>query len=169
VCDVIEKIHQYSGPIPEELIDMERNFRSLFAKTRTEPVDSIYTVGAGLAERLIESEQEVKILHGDIYHENILESSVRGWLAIDPQCLFGERTYDLANTFYNPNGFADLVESSETIQQRCQIFSKQLKIDTKRILEYAFAYGCLSAAWCIEDGQSPESTLRIAKRIQELL
>ena len=109
------------------------------------------------------------MLHGDIHHENILKSSIRGWLAIDPQCLSGELTNATANTFFNPNGFLDMAESKFTIEQRSEIFSECLNIDKKRILEFAFAYECLSAAWCIEDGQEAESTLRIAYRIRDIL
>ncbi len=169
ICDVIKKLHSYSGSIPDELISMKRNFRGLFSKAQAEQPDSIYVTGARLAEKLIETERETKVLHGDIHHENILESSSRGWLVIDPQCLAGERTYDLANSFYNPEGYLDLAESPDRINRRCDIFSKHLNIERRRILEYAFAYGCLSAAWCIEDGQSPDSTLRIANSIHRVL
>ncbi len=169
ISEVLNKLHSYAGPIPEGLISMERNFRSLFQKIKTAPSDSIYAVGAHLAQRLVETEQEVRVLHGDIHHENILESSDRGWVAIDPQCLVGERTYDIANAFYNPNGFLNMVESTDTIERRCAIYSKQMNLDRQRILEYAFAYGCLSACWCLEDGQSAENTLRIARSIQSIL
>jgi streptomycin 6-kinase len=165
ICNVINALHSYVGTTPSELISMHRNFRSLFLKVKSEPLDSIYVAGARVAERLIETEQEIRVLHGDIHHENILESSQRGWLAIDPQCVTGERTYEVANTFYNPNGFLEFAESDEIITQRLDAFSQRLHLEPKRLLEFAFAYGCLSASWCVEDGQSPESTLRIAKSI----
>lgn len=169
VCQVIEKLHSYDGPIPNELISMERNFRALFLRAKQEPLDSLYVKAARLAEKLLATEQETKVLHGDIHHENILKSSRRGWLAIDPQCLFGERTYEVANTFYNPNGFLEFASSPETILRRCEIFASKLNLDEKRILQFAFTYGCLSAAWCIEDGQSPDGSLRIAKSVFELV
>lgn len=169
VAEVASRLHSYSGSIPDDLINMERNFRSLFQKVKNGPLDSIYVEGANLAERLIKTEQEVRVLHGDIHHENILNSSTRGWLAIDPQCLAGERTYDLSNTFFNLNGFLSMAEAHETIDRRSSIFSRRLKIDKKRILKYAFAYGCLSACWCLEDGQEEESTLRIARSVRQFL
>lgn len=169
IAEVITKIHSYSGSVPHELISMKENFRKLFAKVQSGTADSFYLAGAATANRLIDSEKEKRVLHGDIHHENILKSSQRGWLCIDPQCLFGERTYDVANTFYNPNGFTELAESEGRIQRRAEIFSENLKMDRERILEYAFAYGCLSATWCIEDRQDPEPTLRIARKIHALL
>ncbi|MGE0631956.1 MAG: aminoglycoside phosphotransferase family protein [Pseudobdellovibrionaceae bacterium] len=169
ISEVISKIHSYSGPIPNELISMRENFRKLFYKIQSGTADSLYIAGANMANKLLESEKEKLVLHGDIHHENILKSTKRGWLCIDPQCLFGERTYEVANTFYNPNGLSEFAESIETIQRRADIFSRNLKMDRQRILEYAFAYGCLSATWCIEDGQDSKPTLRIARKIYSLL
>lgn len=169
LCDVIQKIHSYSGPCPPELISMERNFRSLFEREKLESQDGIYARGAVLARELIETASDLRVLHGDIHHENILKHSIRGWLAIDPQCLFGERTYDLANTFYNPNGFSGLAANPDRIRRLAKKFSKALGIEEKRILQYAFAYGCLSASWCIEDGQSTDATLKITREIERLL
>lgn len=166
LCDTILKLHSYSGPTPADLISMERNFRSLFEQARKEPTDSPYRVGAKLAEKLIGTEARKRVLHGDIHHENIMQSSQRGWVAIDPQCLYGENTYEFANTFYNPNGYSELLESADSIQSRSRIFSSRFGIDPKRILEFAVAYGCLRAAWCIEDGQDPNPVLNIAAKIK---
>lgn len=169
LCDVIAKIHSYSGPCPSELISMERNFRSLFERAKSENEGDIYKRGAKLARELIATAKDLRVLHGDIHHENILRHPIRGWLAIDPQCLFGERTYDLANAFYNPSGYSDLAACSDRIVRLAKKFSQTLHIEQKRILQYAFAYGCLSASWSIEDGQSPDTTLRIAQEIELLI
>lgn len=169
ISDVVSRLHRYSGPIPTGLIRMERNFQSLFLKAKAVPLDSIYVEGAKRAEYLLETERDLRVLHGDIHHENIVSSSGRGWLAIDPQCLFGERTYDLANTFFNPDEFRSLVEASETIDRRSSILSQRLEIDRKRILEFAFVYGCLSACWSLEDGRDEKNTLRMARNVQRVL
>lgn len=169
ICDVLNQIHSYAGPKPSDLISMTENFRGLFARAKIEPPDSIFSFGAKVALRLIETERDPHVLHGDIHHKNILESKDRGWLAIDPQCLYGERTYDVANSFFNPDDMPDLVETQDRIEKCCQIFSRRLNLDSKRILEFAFAYGCLSSAWCIEDGHNPERRLRITRLIQDLL
>lgn len=169
ISEAVQKLHSYQGPHPRELFSMGRNFQSLFEKAKTEPAGSIYSEGANLASHLLQNEQEVRLLHGDIHHENILFSSQRGWLAIDPKGLIGERTYEVANVFYNPSGFENLVKTPDVILNRAQIFSKELRLDQKRILEYAFTYGCLSAVWCLENEQDPGSTLRIAESIRRLL
>jgi streptomycin 6-kinase len=169
ICGVVEKIHSYHGLIPQDLITMEQNFQSLFKVVTKPSAETLYRSGARVAEYLIATEQEKRLLHGDIHHENVLKSSRRGWLAIDPQSLFGERTYDVANVFYNPIGFSHIAASTESILQRRDTFANRLGLDAKRVLQYAFAYGCLSACWCVEDGQSPESTLKIARQMFSLL
>jgi streptomycin 6-kinase len=127
------------------------------------------TDAAGIAERLIISQSESIVLHGDIHHKNILESSTKGWLAIDPKGLVGERTYDFANVFYNPDDQPELVESQDRILRTCSLFSLRFGIDPKRILEFAFAYGALSACWAMDDRLNPERRLRIAGLIRDVL
>jgi len=169
ICNLLHKLHSHSDNVPPSLISMEHNFHSLFSKASEGIKDDIYITGAKVAKHLISTEREVRVLHGDIHHENILESSSRGWLAIDPKNLKGERTYDVANVFYNPNGFLKQAATENVIKRRCEQFSRELGLDKKRILEFAFAYGCLSAAWCIEDNQNPEETLAIARAIQRMI
>jgi hypothetical protein len=61
--------------------------------------------GSGLPRRACSSAitSQMMRLHGDIHHDNILDFGRRGWLAIDPKRLFGERGFDYANLFCNPD------------------------------------------------------------------
>ena len=38
-----------------------------------------------------------------MHHDNILDFGERGWLVIDPKRLHGERAFDYANIFCNPD------------------------------------------------------------------
>ncbi|MBH1547375.1 hypothetical protein I5U09_16900 [Stenotrophomonas maltophilia] len=58
---------------------------------------------ADTARRLLADPGDVVPLHGDIHHGNILDFGDRGWLAIDPKRLKGERGFDYANLFCNPD------------------------------------------------------------------
>lgn len=169
ICDVLEKIHAASGEMPTGLISMEENFRALFSHAKDSHGGSLLNRAAQLAERLIATEQERVVLHGDVHHKNILESSVHGWLLIDPKGLIGERANDMANVFYNPDDRPQLVESRERIQRVCSAFSGRFKMDPVRILEFAFTYGCLSSCWAIDDGLNPDRRWRIAKMIFSML
>ena len=46
-------------------------------------------------------------LHGDLHHDNVLDFGPRGWLAIDPHGLLGERGFDFANIFDHEDGSSD--------------------------------------------------------------
>lgn len=160
ICETLEKIHNFRGNIPSSVKTMRENFSSLFNRIQDCKSD-LLLAGASVARRLLESEKNVCLLHGDVHHKNILYSSTRGWLLIDPHPVVGERAYDFANTFYNPDDQPELVESVETIQKRAHIFSRYFNIDAKQILEYALAFGCLSACWAEEDKKDPSRRMRV--------
>jgi streptomycin 6-kinase len=169
ICDVLRRLHGSLSELPSGLRSMEENFRSLFAFAKANPHDTMMAKAARVAEHLLHTEQERVVLHGDVHHKNILECSQRGWLAIDPKGLIGERAYDFANVFYNPDDIPFIVERTERVQKLGSAISDQLKTEPKRVLEFAFAFGCLSACWAIEDGLNPARRLRIAGMINGLL
>jgi streptomycin 6-kinase len=166
IVDTIRSLH--SARILPDIKSMRENFKSLFTYTKQNSEDDLLNSGALIAEKLIASEKNRVLLHGDIHHKNILKSA-DGWVAIDPKGIIGESTYDLANVFYNPDDQPVLVENVNRIGMLAEVFSEKLGIDKQRILEFAFAYGCLSAVWAMEDGLNPSRRLRITKLIRELL
>ena len=50
----------------------------------------------------------------------------------------------------------DLTRNGDRIASMAGIFADTLKRDVRTILRYAFAYGCLSAAWHDEDGNTKD-------------
>lgn len=168
ICQVIRALHAASGKAPAGLWTMERNFRSLFQKAGIASSDPIFREGARMAEDLLAAAEPEIVLHGDLHHENVKNSSRRAWLAIDPHGVSGQRTFEVANTFYNPKGMAGFLSDLGTLRSRARIFSEELGLSEQRIFQFAFAYGCLSAAWQEEDGESCAETLMIARSIQLL-
>ncbi len=59
---------------------------------------------------------ELRGLHGDLHHENIMFSS-RGWLVIDPVGLVGEVGFGAANMFYDPADRDDLVSILDALHR----------------------------------------------------
>lgn len=169
ICDVVDRLHSYSGPPPLEVPELKQHFRSLFVRAKDQSSDPIFQRTAKIMEDLLSSESDKHLLHGDIHHTNILKSSARGWLAIDPQSVFGERSYDVANVFFNPDNMPDLVETKSRIKLLAEIFSERLKIDKLRILKFAYAHGGLSASWQLDDGENPQRRIRITSIIETLL
>ncbi|MCV6824271.1 MULTISPECIES: aminoglycoside phosphotransferase family protein [Halocynthiibacter] len=154
---------------PDGIRTLEVQFTELFDKARTPCAPSFHNA-AGIARRLLSSEQELCVLHGDIHHENILNSE-RGWLAIDPKGIFGERTYEVANTLCNPVDTPTIVHSSERATQLAKHFAETLNLDANRILEFAFVHACCSVCWAEENKQDTsyaEETIRTLEQLVSL-
>ncbi len=140
-------------------------FRS-FAVSHESPV---YADGMAVAKRLLATPREAIPLHGDIHHENIIKGP-RGWLAIDPHGLVGDAAFDAANIFYNPLDRDDLCLDLERARHMAEHFAPIIGREPAYILDYAFAYGCLSAAWHREDGNVTDEAreLKIASALRHL-
>lgn len=169
ICDVLDKLHSYTGPIPHQTFDLSRQFESLLNRAKQEQKNSIYYKTARVAEALLSSEINKRLLHGDIHHTNILNSATRGWLAIDPQGLFGELTYDTANCFYNPDNRPSIVEQEERIAELATVFSERLEVEYSRVLMFTYAHGGLSCSWQLDDNQDPKRRIRIVGLIKSML
>lgn len=173
-ADVLLTYHQPSQqPPPSSLLTLPLYFESLFRKAeqdRTDGVESIYIEAATLAQELLDGQRDVKPLHGDLHHENIMRSG-RGWIIIDPAGLIGDAALDVANMFSNPLDRFDLTRSEARIASMAAIFSRALQRDERVLLQYAFAYGCLSAAWHEEDGNAEErdNELAVAATLKTVL
>ncbi len=157
-------------PLPPELQPLRDRYASLFAKARADRSagkTSPYVEAAALAHRLLGAPRDIRPLHGDLHHDNVLMSP-RGWIAIDPKGVLGDPAFDAANFFYNPLHRPELCMSGERIAMMADVFSRRLGIDRRHLLDHAFAWGCLSASWHAEDGSAAEeeSELSIARAIR---
>lgn len=155
IADVINILHENVAPPPAGITPLRRWFRALFAQAevaRHRGNDSIYVRAAAVAEQALVQPLAPRVLHGDIHHENI-RMSARGWLAFDPKGLYGERTYDLANTLCNPRlSFGVDAADERRILRNAGILAECCGIDRRRVMLFLYLYACLSASWSIEDG-----------------
>lgn len=121
-------------------------------------------------QRLVDSQQTLVLLHGDLQHYNVLFDTKRGWVAIDPKGVVGELEYEVGAILRNPVELPDLFTSTATIERRLKVLTRSLNYE--RALCWAFAQAVLSAIWDVEDGHSvqPEkSMLKLAHTIRSLL
>jgi streptomycin 6-kinase len=163
ICAVIAKLHSpRTQPLPR-LMPLSQWFLDL------EPAAAIHggvlSLAAETARELLAHPRDVGALHGDVHHDNILDFGERGWLAIDAKGLFGERGFDYANLFCNPD-LADPAHPVATdpgrFEQRIEIVSEAAGLERRRLLQWILAWTGLSAAWFLSDGEAPEIDLRIA-------
>jgi streptomycin 6-kinase len=120
----------------------------------------VLVTSASAARYLLETSHDECVLHGDIHHDNVLDFGDRGWLAIDPKGLHGERAFDYLNLFCNPWPTA---KSPGLLRSRLRTISVAAHLDPARLLRWVVAYAGLSAAWSIDDGGDPTNALEIAR------
>ncbi|TYN37338.1 hypothetical protein FYL78_24980, partial [Salmonella enterica subsp. enterica serovar Typhimurium] len=97
-------------PLPSALLPIRDRFAALFQRARDDQnagCQTDYVHAAIIADQMMSNASELRGLHGDLHHENIMFSS-RGWLVIDPVGLVGEVGFGAANMFYDPADRDDL-------------------------------------------------------------
>ena len=170
-ADLLAKLFSPSKhPFPPELQPLRERFSSLFRKAATDRDagnGTIYVKAAIIADRLLANPHDIRPLHGDLHHDNVLHGP-RGWLAIDPKGVIGDPGFDAANMFYNPLDRDELCLDPERIADMAEVFAGTLAQTPPAILDHAIAYGCLSASWHHEDDNLVEENreLSIAAAIQ---
>lgn len=154
------------APPPASLVPLEPWFRQLWPTARAE--GGLFAAAAATARGLLDAPVEVGVLHGDLHHGNVLDFGERGWLAIDPKGLLGDRGYDHANMLCNPDVATALAPG--TLERRVAAVSAAAGIDRTRLASWLLAYCGLSAAWSLASGPGDAAaTLRIAAAAAALL
>ncbi|MCR4266031.1 aminoglycoside phosphotransferase family protein [Nitratireductor sp. ZSWI3] len=158
---------------PHGLTPLEEHFRSLFARAdhdRRNGGETLFTDAADCARELLANQRDVRPLHGDLHHENMLHGP-RGWLLIDPTGIYGDACYDAANLFYNPLDRDDLRGDPARAERLARQLARRLGREVRDFLLYGFAHACLSASWHLEDGnrQEAERSLGVARAVRAAL
>lgn len=164
IADTLMELHEAPAPPPPaQLTPLARRFRSLMRHRQAKGpgADPLFSRGTAVASDLLLSQQDICVLHGDMTHDNVRYSCGRGWLAIDPKGLFGERAYDAANVLLNPD--AALAVNPERLHRTADALAQALSIETLRLRRWGFAHACLSACWSLEDGDDPNTALAVAR------
>jgi streptomycin 6-kinase len=163
LCDVIAGLHKArSRPVPEELVTLPIWFEALEPTARSHGGWLIRAEEE--ARSLLAGQGEPIPLHGDIHHDNVLDFGERGWLAIDPKHIRGDRAFDYANLFCNPD--MDFPERPvavlhERFLRRLDIVLEHSGLERTWLLRWIVAWTGLSAAWLIQDGDPAEVDTRV--------
>ena len=164
ICHAASRLHFSRNASTPALTPLHHWFSDLAPAANKH--GGILTRCAVVANVLLSSPHDEVVLHGDLHHGNILDFGTRGWLAIDPKGLVGERGFDYANIFTNP----DLAEPTrpvaiepERFTQRVNIVSEIARIERQRLLMWIVAWCGLSSVWFLQEGDSATVPLRIAE------
>lgn len=159
-CAVIARLHAPRPKAPPELlVPLAVWFKELELAAAAH--GGILLKSAETSRDLLAAPRNVGVLHGDIHHDNILDFAERGWLAIDPKRLLGERGFDYANLFCNPDHETALAPGR--FAQRVATVCEASGLERKRLLQWILAWAGLSAAWFIGDGVSPDTDFEVAE------
>lgn len=159
LCNVVAELHKPRAASRPNLIPLSDWFQALCAA----PEGGILARCAKAAEKLLADPRDVVALHGDIHHANVLDFGDRGWLAIDPKGLKGERGFDYANLFCNPDH--SVATAPGRLLRQVEVVAHAAQLERGRLLHWILAWAGLSAAFLIEDGETEhlEPTLRVAE------
>ena len=81
-----------------------------------------------------------------------LDFGPRGWLAIDPKRVVGERGFDYANLLCNP----DLPTTTDPARllRQSRVIAQAAGLERQRLLQWTLAFAGLSAVWFLEDSDA---------------
>ncbi len=158
LVDVANRLHQFCRPgaTPQAAVPLEQWFSALWEQRESD--SAVIRIAAEVARELIDHPADEAVLRGDLHHSNVLDFGERGWLAIDPKGLIGERGFEFANLFRNSN--PDVATAPGRMDSLAGIISAETGIPEERLLRWVLAMSGLSAAWA--DGPGPELTMDLA-------
>ena len=152
--------------------DWGKGFQRYLASGDSQVPSALVEQGRRLYAELCASQRDIRLLHGDLQHYNILFDAVRGWTAIDPKGVVGEIEYEIGASLRNPWEKPEMFACPKAIERRLKLYEKRLKLDFKRALGWGFAQAVLSAIWSVEDGfaiDDRDPALMLANAIQPML
>jgi len=159
MCVILRKLHAQKAYPPLALPPLVKWFEPL--GRAAEAQGGILRTAAETASRLLSTQQDISVLHGDMHHDNVLKFGSRGWLAIDPKGLIGERGFDHANIFCNPDD--QMATMPGRLARQVKVVAEAADLESNRLLSWVLAWAGLSAAFSLEDHAPCATALRIAE------
>lgn len=159
LCAVARRLHTPRQSPPPDLMPLSLWFDMLAPAANA--LGGLLTEANAVAQTLLAAQRDLVPLHGDLHHGNVLDGDERGWLAIDPKGLLGERTFEFVNILRNPDAATALAPGR--FGRQAEVLAEAAVLDRRRLVEWTLAFAGLSAAWCIVDGESAELDLAVAQ------
>jgi len=117
-----------------------------------------------LKKQLLSSMPDVKLLHGDLHHDNILQYG-NEWISIDPKGVVGEVEFEAAAfDFLTTSERSNSNNASEIMNERIEYLAKISNLNPQRLMDWVFVRLILMAVWMIEDNGDPTGVISLANR-----
>lgn len=147
LCTAIARLHRPRHGRPDtDLVDLRPWFHALEVVRARE---SRFARSWDVVDALLAHPLDRVVLHGDVHHANVLDFGDRGWLAIDPKSVVGERGYDYANLLTNPD--LPTAADPKRFHRQLAVIVAAAEVDRDRLLRWVVAFAGLSAAWFADD------------------
>lgn len=166
ICAAAAAIHAASGQVlgadpSPRLIELRAWYRHLFA--HADELGPLHRRGAEFAAALLNDPRDEVVLHGDLHHGNVLDFAERGWLAIDPKGLLGERAFDYCNLLCNPSHERALEPGR--LERQFALVIDTAGIDRDRLARWLVSWCALSSTWFTldDDATHAESAAAIGE------
>jgi streptomycin 6-kinase len=169
-CRLIEQLHR--APLTNA---NTKNFPEL--TTWLEIIDKDWDLPKEHLERaralktyLLDSAEQIVLLHGDLHYDNILSQGDR-WVIIDPKGIIGDATYDKTGCLLR-EPLKELLETRDVLRildNRIQLVSKYFNIPDKRLIQWTYVQTVMAICWCFEDNQNPSNMLKFLEIITSMM
>ena len=158
LCTTAARLHVPRRGPPPELAPLSRWFEALSPAAGVH--GGLLAQADAAARDLLATPRDVVTLHGDIHHGNVLDAGTRGWVAIDPKGLSGERTFDFVNILRNPDATTAL--AAGRFGRQVDLLADTAALDRHRLLKWTLAFAGLSAAWHLADREPADLDFAVA-------
>ena len=163
LCRAAARLHEArTTPPPASLVPLDIWFRDLPKAAAHR--GGTFQASWAAAQVLLAQPRDVRPLHGDLHHDNVLDSGEGGWLAIDPKGLIGETGFDYANMVGNPG--IEVSGAPGVLARRMGIVCAETGFAPRRFLTWVLAWMGLSAAWTLDGGGDASPALELARLAQ---
>ncbi|MGP6086238.1 aminoglycoside phosphotransferase family protein [Antarctobacter jejuensis] len=144
------RLHRAPLPALSGLPGLDTWFQALFAlrfaPACKAPLKRAMGRAAGLARDLLAEAAEPRPLHGDLHHDNVIETA-QGPIAIDAKGVWGDPAFELANALRNPKGCGERLRDADHMRARLQVMAEQSGTCPARLARWGAAKSALSIAW----------------------
>lgn len=167
LCAVANRLHGHRAPPPAQLVPLSQRFADLPAAAATH--GGILQDSLRQMQSLLADPQQVTPLHGDLHHANVLDFNGE-WLAIDAKALIGERAFDFAVMFGNPDlddPAQPMALSPGVLDRRLALVCRDGRLGRERLLRWLLAWSGLSAAWFLGDDPVDRGRLAVALHVAQ--
>ncbi len=117
-----------------------------------------------MLDQLLRDPAQDRVLHGDLHQQNLLWSTGRGWVAIDPHGVVGDPGYDVGPLLINP--WND--DPAALLCHRLPLLAQRLDMPVERVAGWGLVRAVLAEAWHVQDtGEVAGGALQVAERLAQ--